>query len=383
MPNERNRSGEEISVGEILVRAAIVGREIRLKRKKIVKSTVFVFVIGLIIAFGSGEEYVASARLLPYRNGAGGVSSLSGLAGISGIRLPVGGEQTITAELYPEVAKSQDFRIAIAEAPLTFGTIGTKATSIEYFRNIRKPPFTEILYQMTLGLPETILAQFSTSRNAKKQSGSESKKMESLPRYDEEYLAHLEELSRRITVAADRKTSIITISAKMPDSYAAAEMVKVITDRLMERIIQYETQKGSEQYRFLLAQHERAQQRFDRAQTSLAEFIDRNRELMSAKAQIERDRLQRESSLAFETFQQFTRELETARIKMNQDTPVFTFLDKVSVPTHRQSPRRKLIVVASILFGLGAGFVQILAERIIKQAKGSTEQIVIPRAEVM
>jgi len=312
--------------------------------------------LGLIIAFGSGEEYEATTRLIPYRSGAGSASSLSGLAGLAGIRLPAGSaDQTITADLYPEVARSQDFRMKITEIPLSFRSLEKKVTAVEYFRDIRKSSFTELAWRYTAGLPGILIAKLIPIQHNRRAPVSEITTAETIASYDANYARLLHQMSKRLTVASDKKTSVITIKGMMPDPHAAADLVRISSDQLMKRIIAFETQKAQEQFRFVTEQHQKAKSRYDLAQRNLAEFSDRNRALMSFTAQIERDRLQREFDLSFEIYQQISRELEQSRIKMNQDTPVFAVLDRPSVPNTRKSPRRTLVLLASMILGLTIG----------------------------
>lgn len=331
-------------------------------------------IIGLIIAFGSPVEYSASMRLLPYRGGgAGGGAGLSGLAGLAGIRLPNGANnQTITADLYPEVAKSLGFRIAVAETPLRLSTLDRRATAIEYFRDIRRPSVTEIIASYSIGLPRRLLSVVNPDRDneeeepkAPVETVAESSMVQE---YDQSYLNLLEMLSSRLSVSSDRKTGIITISARMPDRYAAADLVRVSADRLVQRIIEYESRRAAESFRFVNEQYMQANVRYEGAQRDLATFSDRNRTLMSATAQIERDRLQRDYDIAFEVYQEVSRELEQARIKMNQDTPVFTVLDQVTVPNIRTSPNRKAIMVFWLFLGLLVGIAQMGIQQLFRPA---------------
>jgi G-rich domain on putative tyrosine kinase len=332
------------------------GRNCWHERSRLIRLIGMGFVIGLLLAFGSGEEYTASTKILPYRNGSGGTSGLSSLAGLAGVRLPAGGgEQTITADLYPEVAKSQELRIAIAETPLHFAGLNRRATTIEYFRDLRARPLTELIAAYSLELPTRLLRSLSRSGAVPPNVSAQPDSTSTVVLYDQRYLELVNILQERITVSIDRKTSLITISAKMPDPFAAADLVDVTAKHLMDRIIHYETRKAGEQFRFVNEQFGQAQSRYVRAQRELAVFRDRNRTLMSATAELERDRLQREHDLSYEVYQQFSRELEQSRIKMNQDTPVFAALDRVAVPTRRSAPRRPLIIIASVLIALTVG----------------------------
>jgi uncharacterized protein involved in exopolysaccharide biosynthesis len=168
-----------------------------------------------------------------------------------------------------------------------------------------------------------------------------------------------------LTVTADKKTSIITIKTEMPDPFAAADLVRVVRGQLMERIINYESKKAEEQYQFVKEQYDRARNRYNKAQRELAIYSDRNRMLASATAQLDRETLQRESDLSFEVYGQLSRELEQAKIKMNQDTPVFTILEDVTVPVTYSTPRRAQTIVLSLLIGAVLGIGRIAMQNVL------------------
>jgi uncharacterized protein involved in exopolysaccharide biosynthesis len=358
----------ELSLVDLISGARRFAHTVRAEHRSILLSTVGALALGLFFALGSGEEYKASIRLLPYSNGAGG-GSLSGLAGLAGIRLSAGAvDQTISADLYPEVAGSQDFRIAVAEAPLRFESLNRSATTVEYFRDIRELPATEWLFRSTVGLPRIVFSRLRAGSADTSSTGASLPGAPVIPRFDREYLDYVKELDERLSVAVDKRTSVITIAATMPDAYAAADLVRVTSDLLMKRVIEYESRKAAEQYRFATTQQASARERHDRAQMQLARFADRNRILNSATAQIERDRLQREYDVAFEVYQQLSREIEQAKLKMNQDTPVFTVLEAVSVPAGRASPRRGRILILSLGFGLLVGISGIWIRQMLANA---------------
>jgi uncharacterized protein involved in exopolysaccharide biosynthesis len=184
--------------------------------------------------------------------------------------------------------------------------------------------------------------------------------VDGLRSFNPEYLSLINAIGARVVVGTDRRTSVISISTKMPDPVAAADLARVSADRLVERIRKIEARRATEQFEFVEQKRALAEQRYERAQRLLAEHVDRNRVTMSAVADINRQRLQNEHDLSFELLQQLSREQEQARLKINQDTPVFAVLEDASVPTHRSEPRRTRIVLFFTLIGLLIGSARVV-----------------------
>jgi len=364
---------DEISLIEIGMKLRHATGILWAERRMIAGRTILSGIIGIIIAFGSPVEYSASMRLVPYRSG--GVAAgagITGLAGLAGLRFPNGTtDQTITSDLYPEVAKSLDFKIAVAETPLKYSALDRRVTAVQFFQEIRKPAPIEILQLYTIGLPGRIFSAQPSSRKAQT-SYQSSEPASEVPRLlDETYLKIVESVGERLSVSTDKKTAIITISARMPDPYAAADLARASSGRLMERIIAYESQKARESFRFVNEQHEMAKNRYEQAQKELAQFTDRNRALTSAMSQIDLDRLEENKNIAFEVYQQLSRELEQSKIKMNQDTPVFAELDQVTVPHTKESPNRRKIMLIALLIGFVSGAAQLGGRLAIRSVKNN------------
>lgn len=356
-PNSRpaDDDDDEISLTELIDKSRDFALLAWKERIYVWRSLAVTVPLGLLLAFGSTSEYTASTKILPYRSSGSSTSGLSGLAGLAGIRLPAGAsDPTITADLYPEVAKTLDFKIAVAETPIRFSTVREPISTVRYFRDVSAGSLVGFVRQYTIGLPSLILSALRPTPKPMVIPDSTGGRPP-LAHYDPKYLAIIRSLDERLTVDINRKTAIITIQGTMPDAYAAADLVKAASGRLMERIIDFESRKAGEQRRFVEDEQKRARERFEQAQRQLATFTDRNRGTLSATAQIEAQRLQSEYNLAFELYRQFSSEREQSRIKQNQDTPVFTVLEQVVVPNSRTSPRRSRDLLSAIFLGVCAG----------------------------
>lgn len=345
-------TNDEMSFTELLTRlqgfAALVWRS----KWKLSRVVAVFAVCGFAIAFGSAEEYTAKMRILPY--GGAKSSGLSGLAGLAGVRLPGGSEErAITTDLYPELLRSIDFQIALAEAPLAFTFTKQKLSSIEYFSTIHRPTLLSRIARFTFGLPSLLKTRFTrvTKPKAKvfRVEGTDLRVL------DPDYVALVQGIGERVAIDIDRRTSVMLISARMPDAFAAADIVRVTADNLMEKIISFESRKAAEHFKFIQQKYFEAEKRYNTAQRELALYADRNRVIATAVGEINLQRLKRDHDITFELFQQLGRELEQARLKIDQDSPVFAVFEGVTVPTSRTSPRRTRIVLSSVLVGFCVG----------------------------
>jgi uncharacterized protein involved in exopolysaccharide biosynthesis len=309
--------------------------------------------VGAFYAFGSQPEFTATTRILPYRTAAG-TNGLSGLAGLAGIRLPSAGlDPTIPASLYPDVIESVDFMITVAETPLWFGSLQRKASAIDYFQQLHTSYPFEVVTGYTIGLPRRLITVLRSAPQVTPKGSSGDTLLP--PVLDGTRKDLLEEIGSRIQVDVDKRNSVVTITGTMPDATASADLIRVVTEQLMAKLLEYESRKANEQFTFVNRQLMQARQRHAEAQRRVAIFLDGNRQLSTAISRIQLDKLEQEVALSFELLQQFEREAEQTRLKLMQDTPIFTVLDQVRIPPGRSEPRRSQVLLLSLLGGLLLG----------------------------
>jgi len=352
---------DEISLVELIQKARSFFRRVLREKRIIIFCLLITLPIGLLIAFGSTKQYSASLRIMPYR-AASGSGGLGGLASLAGIKIPSrGAEETVQPEMYPDIAKSLDFQIALAESPLYFSTLNDRVSPIVYFSEYSQPSFADKVFTYTIGLPKWIILKILGLFRSEEEVvlGTEDP-TPYLLKYDQEYLQLVTDIGSSLSVEPEKikgftNVTSLKIQATLPDPQAAAGLAKIAADQLMESVIQFEIRKITEELNYLESHHLQMEARYHKAQASLATFRDRTRNTTSAATQSEMERLQNEFSMAYELYRSVRAELEQARIKLNRDTPVFTILENVVVPNEPTSPRKGIILILSVFLGLFFG----------------------------
>jgi len=337
-----------VSLHELIQRSRAALHVVWSGRRTVLRCLAVTMPIGVFVAFGSGSEYKATTQLYPYHNASAG-GTIARFVGLS----DAGGDQLISATLYPVISGTLDYRVALAESPLRFGGSRGRMTSVEYFEKHHREDMVSrlvgTLVDWTIGLPSRMLKLLLPPPPTVSAPADAATDDDPLLRYDLKYRDLIKTASDRVELTVDPLTTVVTITAEMPDPYAAADLARVAAERLKERIIDADVRKATEQVVFVEEQAAIARQNYERTQRALAQFTDRNRGTLSTFQQIEAQRLQSETNLAFETYRQLASQLEAAKINLNRDTPAFTVLQQ---PVQRSSPRRGVILVLAFLAGL-------------------------------
>lgn len=347
--------GDEIDLIELV-------KVIWSKRIFIIKVTSVFAVLGVLIAFTSKVEYEASCKLMPesqegMKSNFGGLSSLAGLAGID---LGLGTTGSLTPELYPEIVKSIPFQLDLIHQPVSFEKLDTIISSYYYFKEVERPSLFGWIEEYSFGLPGKIKGLFV---DAEKNSSRNKDELIYLTKEDWELI---EEYKDRVNVSVSKETGVITISTEMPDPYAAAKVTDILVKKLSEEIANYKTGKARVNLEFIHDRYREVESEYEEKQKILARFTDRNKNITSSLIQIEFQRLQNEMNIAFEVYKGLATQLEQAKIKVKEETPVFTVLEPVKVPVEKSKPKKILIIVLFVIFGIFISTIGVLLSQILR-----------------
>ena len=308
-------------------------------------------IIGALYAFSLPNQYTSQITVLPeYQSkgpsSLGGLGSLAGLAGID-IGGMSGGADAIRPELYPNVLQSTPFALSLLkENVYSAGT--NKPTRFD----------TYLEGQNKLGL----FGWLSTSQEDPETPSPGPMVEQRGIRLTKRQEGMAKIIQNKITAAYEKKTGMITLVATMPDPFVAAQIATLSLTYLTDYITTYRTEKARRELSFLTKQTDAAKQRYQNSEISLSTYRDRNRNLYLNTAKIEEQRIQADFILAQDVYNNLSKQVEMAKIKVQEQVPVLKILEPAKVPTRKSSPSRVLVILSFIGFSL----VMILIYRIIK-----------------
>ena len=120
-------------------------------------------------------------------------------------------------------------------------------------------------------------------------------------------------------------------------------MVKNGENILQNQIIAIKTKSSSELLAYLEKQYTIKNKLLIEAQDNLANFKDRNLNISRNSFSNSQTRLEAELAIATSVFQNVVTQLEQVKLQVAKDTPVFSFLKPVVVPTEKSAPKRSLL----------------------------------------
>ena len=314
----------------------------------VIRVVTICFFLGLAVAFILNVEYQASSKLMPesLEGSSTNFGGLEGLAGLAGIDLGLESSESIAPELYSQIVKSLPFQIDLMSQPLYFTTLDSVLSAYHYFKEVERNSWKRKLVRYTIGLPSALKQLVS--------SGQESPVYPISPEIlliSKEEKEILFDFSQRISIGVDKSNGVVSIGAEMPDPVAAAQLTYLVVGRLTDELVDYRIEKAKIKLVFIEERLREAKTSYNKKQTDLAKYVDRNKNLTSSLVQIERERLQNELDIAFEVYKGLASQLEQAKIKVKEETPVFKILEPVSVPVEKSRPRRMILILIASFIG--------------------------------
>ncbi|MEG2606537.1 MAG: Wzz/FepE/Etk N-terminal domain-containing protein [Mucinivorans sp.] len=315
-------------------------KQILAAKRKLIKWGVMGLVMGAVIAFSIPRTYTSSTLISPeskvQESSAGQMGALASLAGIN---LQSGsGASGMATQLYPVIIGTTPFLMELAEiqVPYKEGQISLS----DYILYEQK----EAWWSYIMGLPSTVIALFSS--NNEHQTIYTSNKLKA---------RYIVELANRLAIDEDKKTKTITISASMQSAVVSYVVVDSVFSRLKVYVAKYQTEKLRTNLDNTIQMLDQAKKKYYLADEKYADATDSNQNLIRRSAQVKLDRLFNEKELTFSVYQQLAGQVESARIKLLEQTPIATVLEPAAVPLTSTSPNKKLIIVMWTILGvLGA-----------------------------
>lgn len=305
-------------------------------------------VTGLVIAFSIPREYTTTVKLAPEYNGtsrsiSGGLGALASMAGFNTSRSS--SVDAVFPQLYPDIVSSVPFATSLFDVVVE-DKDGNNYTVKDYLTTEISSPW----WGGIMKLPGKVIGLL----RPKEEENVEADHQTSNFQLTAEEMALVTALGQRITANVDQKTNVIIIDTKMQDPMVSAILADTVVARLREYITTYRTDKARKDLEYAMKLNDEAKEAYYESQQRLADYMDRNQNLATRTAQVTRERLQNEASLAFNLYNETSLQVQHAKSKVQETTPVYTILTPATVPIRPTSPRKGLILAGCVFLSIVA-----------------------------
>lgn len=322
-------------------------RQVLAIRKTLYKAAGIGLIIGILIALGTPKQYTVSVTLSPEMGSGksgGGLASMAAsfLGGSVGADSP----DALNATLAPDIVASTPFLLELFNARVVSQDKQIDTTFTAYLDEQKSSWIGYVLSTpgMAIGGIKSLFTDEEKEDTATVQKGA--------IELNKKDAAKLGSLRQAITVEADKKTGITTLTVTLQDPKVAATMADTVVSKLQQYISAYRTSKAKEDCQYLEMLYKERQLEYYAAQQRYARYVDANSNMVFQSTMAERERLQNDMSLAYQVYSQVAQQLQVARAKVQEEKPVFAIVEPAVVPLNPSGTSRKVIVVGFIFLAV-------------------------------
>lgn len=306
-------------------------------RRFVIKVSVIGIIIGLIVAFSIPKKYTTTVIFTTGSNksSTGTMGALASLAGINLANMQP--SEIISPELYPDIMNSTTFVQGTFDIGVKDRGEGIDTTLYGYLKHYQKSAW----WSSVLKAPSKVINFFKSSNEASSNDGESGANHYFV---SDEEMAIIGAIRGSYSIETDKKTSISKFEVSMQNPAISAFMADTLTRYLQSYIIKERTKKAKTDLDNTQKLYEQSKADYEAKQDLLASFLDRNKNIVSAKYGVNQKKLENDVSLAYSVYTQMSQQYQLAQIKVQDDTPVFTIIQPAIEPTQASSPNKKIIL---------------------------------------
>lgn len=332
-----------------------------LKEGRLLLSFILIFaVIGVIVALNKQKIYTTTVILAPEISGGGSLpESLSSIASMVGVNLgnSGGGVDAIYPQIYPDVLTSSDFIINLFDVQVKQENDSLYKTYYDHIINDAKIPFW--------AYPSIWISELLKDKDAEQGNNTRINNFKLTKKQND----ILNFVRSNISCIVDKNTNVISISVNDFDPVVSATMADTIQKQLQQYITMYRTKKARNDVEYAQKLYDEARQQYVKARQAYGSYADANEDLLLESYKTKRDDLENEMQLRYNIYNQIAQQLQLAKAKVQEQTPVFSIIQGATVPLKASSMPRSFLVIIYMFVGVLADAAWVLYLRDIVKSK--------------
>jgi uncharacterized protein involved in exopolysaccharide biosynthesis len=345
------------------------------------KKLILIVLISIIVLFTldftlSPIEFESKATVMVEQQSSTNNASISSLLGLSNNTNSLSNISSILGpEMYAELFKSQVFLNEIIQSKIPISQESKDSISLEeffsngerlsFYQKIKNPK--ELLYNKNPYTfnPKTkiklTISSLEDSVIVKNNINPElifSNQIPPIVQIDNKKAAVLAIMKKRIRLEIKDKN--VTVYTKMPNAFQSAVVGKAVLENLLRYITAFKTHKQLSQIDFLEKRVIDSEERYKKAQQNFAGYKDNTLGIILQSAQTREQILNNELTIAFNIYNQFSVQLEQARVDLKKETPYFSILEPISIPGSQLEPNFSTLLIKYLVIFIGLIFLIVL-----------------------
>lgn len=325
----------------------VVCKKLWTNKRTLIITSIVGGIVGLALAFTSQNEYTAETIIVPVDQQSTGITGgLASIASMAGFNMSNMGSTELAPVLYPKIVYSYPFVDGLLKTYIS-SSEGDSIRVYDYILENGNSPLSTIK-KYTVGLPGLLISKL------KKENINVTLKSDLRSLSGEEVAAY-KKLAKSIEILIKEDDGFIYISCTLCDALQAAELTEIISKRLQKEVIKIRIERATSTLEYLQKRYQVVKGDYESKQRELALYYDQNYSVKSNLAQINEEKLKSEFNLLQSVLDELANNIESAKLAVKKDTPIFTVLQPVIVPYEKSSLSKKMQIILWIILGFFFG----------------------------
>lgn len=245
----------------------------------------------------------------------------------------------IQPTLYPDLMGDNGFVTALFNIRIRTTNDSLEATYYDYLRYHQKSSWLSVQ-------TNKIKKMFASKSDRNTNTGKSA--------FDPYHLSIIDDniaeaIRNNVNINIDKKTGVISISTKAQDPIVCQIIADSVRNRLQAFITNYRTSKCRRDVEYYQKLSNDAKAAYEKTRHKYATISDENMDLFLETEKSKIEDLENTMQLQYNNYTATITQLEAARAKLRQNTPVFTTIEGAAVPLKPAGPKRMIFVAVMMI----------------------------------
>ena len=299
------------------------------------------FILSSLIIFSVPRTYSTSTTMAPeVENPVSSGGALSSIAASFGFDMSnVQSTDAISPILYPDLMEDNGFVAKLFNIRVSTADKAVDTTYYAYMRYHQKQSWLSAMGENIMTGIGNLFPK--SDDNIIRNSAKNGFDPYHLSKKDN---AIVEKMRSSINISVDKKTGVISISTQAQDPLICQTLADSVRERLQGFIIKYRTSKARRDVEYYERLTNDARKEYEKTRRTYANTADENQDVLLESEKSKIEDLENTMQMQYNTYTAMNTQLEAARAKLRQNTPVFTTVIGANVPEKASSPKRMIFI---------------------------------------
>ncbi|MEX2594825.1 MAG: hypothetical protein WD426_18810 [Anditalea sp.] len=311
--------------------------------------------LGVLFSVFTPSEYKSHIGFISEKSSSG-LPNFGGIPGLSSLNIGSSNDN-IDPDLYVNIIQSPLFIRKVTKVTFRSEKFGDISLSEFILTHERQSLFSSIL-----NIPGTIgksISSFSKKEieEAERDTISTNNSAIEVSELSEEEMLVLKYIKDNVELSVDKNTELIALTVFHEDRKISADLTYSIFENLKDFLKEMQIEKEKRKYDFISEQFDQSLERFNESQLKLASFRDKNRNVSTALARTQEERLNIEFNIASNVLNTLAVKKEEAKISYEEVIPVFTVIEPAVLANKPiKRPGSLVLVIAFVFLGIAVAY---------------------------